>query len=71
MMVLAGMTWKLAARCTRCVGVWRYGMENKCTRLTIILVYITGLWGIGGLYGLIQVDGRIEVCKLFLFSFLY
>lgn len=43
MIVLAGMTWKLAARCSRCVGVWR----DKCVnawRVVIILVYITGLW---------------------------
>lgn len=56
MMVLVGMVWKLAARCTRCVGVW----EGNARRNGIILVYITGLWGFSGLDGLIQIDGRIE-----------
>lgn len=69
MIVLAGVTWKLCGPMHEMRGgmVWR----NKCmTGWDYIGLYheIVGLWV--SWYGLIQVDGGIEVCKL-LFYFVY
>lgn len=59
------MTWKLAARCTRCVGV--RGI-NEGWRLYWFISRDGG--DLYSMHGLTQTDGGIDVCKLFLFLFL-
>jgi hypothetical protein len=63
MMVLAGMTWRLAARCTRCVGV--RGIHEGWQLYWFISRDLYGL------LGLTQLDGGIEAYKLFYFYFIF
>lgn len=69
MMVLAGVRWKLCGPMHEMRGgmVWR----NKCmTGWDYIGLLSRDCGDLGGLDGLIQVDGRIEVCGLFIFYYI-